>query len=75
MAPAMDGYMFENPATQENVFKLGWARVDGDSGRGRGGWHRGWWVRGRLADVEDIIGGVKQALGRGRETWWVSQWW
>ena len=63
LAPAMDGYMFENPATQENVSKLvsrGWTVI----GPGEGRLASGLVGRGRLADVEDIIGGVKQALGR-----------
>ena len=63
LAPAMDGYMFENPATQENVSKLasrGWAFV----GPGEGRLASGLVGRGRLADVEDIIGGLKQELGR-----------
>ena len=63
LAPAMDGYMFENPATQENVSRLvgrGWKVI----GPGEGRLASGLVGRGRLADVEDIIGGVKQALGR-----------
>ncbi len=63
LAPAMDGYMFENPATQENVSKLalrGWAFV----GPGEGRLASGLVGRGRLADVDDIIGGLKQELGR-----------
>ena len=63
LAPAMDGYMFENPATQENVSRLvgrGWSVI----GPGEGRLASGLVGRGRLADVEDIIGGVKQALGR-----------
>ena len=63
LAPAMDGYMFENPATQGNVSKLvsrGWTMV----GPGEGRLASGLVGRGRLADLEDIIGGVKQVLGR-----------
>ena len=63
LAPAMDGYMFENPATQENVSKLvgwGWTMI----GPGEGRLASGLVGRGRLADVEDIIGGLKQVLGR-----------
>ena len=63
LAPAMDGYMFENPATQENVSRLvgrGWKVI----GPGEGRLASGLVGRGRLADVEDIIGGVKQALGK-----------
>ena len=56
LAPAMDGYMFENPATQENVSRLvgrGWTVI----GPGEGRLASGLVGRGRLADVEDIIGG------------------
>ena len=63
LAPAMDGYMFENPATQENVSRLlsrGWTMI----GPGEGRLASGLVGRGRLADVEDIIGGLKQVLGR-----------
>ncbi len=63
LAPAMDGYMFENPATQENVARLagrGWAFV----GPGEGRLASGLVGRGRMADVEDIVGGLKQVLGR-----------
>ncbi len=63
LAPAMDGYMFENPATQENVSKLvgrGWMVI----GPGEGRLASGLVGRGRLAVVEDIIGGLKQVLGR-----------
>lgn len=63
LAPAMDGYMFENPATQENVSKLesrGWKFIGPAEGRLASGLVG----KGRLADVEDIIGGLKQALGR-----------
>ena len=64
LAPAMDGYMFDNPATQENVSRLlsrGWTMI----GPGEGRLASGLVGRGRLADVEDIIGGLKQVLGRG----------
>ena len=63
LAPAMDGYMFENPATQENVARLvgwGWVLI----GPGEGRLASGLVGRGRMADVEDIVGGLKQVLGR-----------
>ena len=63
LAPAMDGYMFENPATQENVSRLvgrGWTVIGPEEGRLASGLVG----RGRLADVEDIIGGLKQVLGK-----------
>jgi phosphopantothenoylcysteine decarboxylase/phosphopantothenate--cysteine ligase len=63
VAPAMDANMFANPVTQENLAKLkdrGFIIVDPERGRlasGKVGW-------GRLADVEKIIGTIKQVLGR-----------
>ena len=63
LAPAMDGYMFDTPATQENVSRLisrGWTMVRPGEGR----LASGLMGKGRLADVEDIIGGLRQTLGR-----------
>jgi len=63
IAPAMNVNMWENPVTQENINKLksrGFIIVEPGYGRlasGKMG-------RGRLADVEVIIGTVKQVLGR-----------
>ena len=63
VAPAMDVNMFENPITQENIAKLkarGFTVVDPAYGRlasGKVGW-------GRLADIDKIIGTIKQVLGR-----------
>jgi len=63
VAPAMDVDMFENPITQENLNKLkarGFIIVDPGYGRlasGKMGW-------GRLADVDKIIGTIKQVLGK-----------
>jgi len=63
LAPAMDVNMFENPITQENLAKLkarGFTVVDPGYGRlasGKVGW-------GRLADIDKIIGTIKQVLGR-----------
>jgi len=63
IAPAMNVNMWENPVTQENINKLksrGFIIVKPGYGRlasGKMG-------RGRLADVEVIIGTVKQVLGR-----------
>ena len=63
VAPAMDVNMFANPVTQENLAKLkarGFIIVDPEYGRlasGKVGW-------GRLADVDKIIGTIKQVLGR-----------
>jgi len=63
IAPAMNVNMYENPVTQENIEKLkarGFVIVEPGYGRlasGKTG-------RGRLADIETIIGTVKQVLGR-----------
>jgi len=63
VAPAMDVNMFDNPITQENLAKLkarGFTIVDPGYGRlasGKVGW-------GRLAEVDTIIGTIKQVLGR-----------
>jgi phosphopantothenoylcysteine decarboxylase/phosphopantothenate--cysteine ligase len=59
----MDVNMFENAVTQENLAKLkvrGFTIVDPAYGRlasGKVGW-------GRLADIDQIIGTIKQVLGR-----------
>ena len=63
LAPAMDGYMFENPATQENLARLlsrGYIVVGPEEGR----LASGQMGKGRLADVADIIGAIGLALGR-----------
>ncbi len=63
LAPSMDGYMYDNPATQENVAKLksrGYALVGPVEGR----LASGLMGMGRFADLEDVIGAVKQVLGR-----------
>jgi phosphopantothenoylcysteine decarboxylase/phosphopantothenate--cysteine ligase len=63
LAPAMNDNMFQNPVTQENLAKLksrGFTVVEPAYGRlasGKTGW-------GRLAEVETIIGTIKQTLGR-----------
>lgn len=63
VAPAMNVNMYENPITQENLTKL----------RARGftivGPARGWLAcgetgMGRLADIEEIIGAIRQVLGK-----------
>jgi len=66
IAPAMNDDMFQNPITQENLARLkarGFTIVEPEYGRlasGKMG-------LGRLADVEKIIGIVKQVLGRNGE--------
>ena len=63
IAPAMNVNMWQNPITQENAAKLkarGFAIVDPAYGRlasGKMG-------QGRLAEIETIIGTIKQVLGR-----------
>ncbi|WP_322818136.1 bifunctional phosphopantothenoylcysteine decarboxylase/phosphopantothenate--cysteine ligase CoaBC [Tepidiforma sp.] len=63
LAPAMDNHMWEHPATQENVLTLrerGVAFVGPMEGRlasGRTG-------AGRLAEVPQIIGALRQLLGQ-----------
>jgi phosphopantothenoylcysteine decarboxylase/phosphopantothenate--cysteine ligase len=66
IAPAMETNMYNNPATQDNLSKLkarnfviiapatGWL-ASGKEGLGR------------LADINDIIGSIRQVLGRGRD--------
>jgi len=63
VAPAMHEAMYQNPATQENIAKLkerNFTIVEPGYGRLASG-RRG---IGRLADIDKIIGMVKQALGR-----------
>jgi len=63
VAPAMNDSMFQNPITQDNLAKLkarGFTIVGPARGRlasGKIGW-------GRLAEVEEILGTIKQVLGR-----------
>jgi len=63
VAPAMNDNMLQNPVTWENLAKLktrGFIIVEPAYGRlasGKMGW-------GRLAEVETIIGTIKQVLGR-----------
>jgi len=64
LAPAMNVNMFQNPVTQENLAKLkarGFIIVGPEHGRlasGKIG-------LGRLAEVDQIIGTIKQVLGKG----------
>lgn len=63
VAPAMDAEMYENPATQENVARLrdrGVVVVDPEFGRLASGLTG----RGRLADLEEILGRIRWILGR-----------
>ncbi len=63
VAPAMDAEMHENPATQENVARLrqrGVVVVDPETGRLASGLVG----RGRLADLDEIMGRIRWILGR-----------
>lgn len=63
LAPAMNDNMYQNPITQENLAKLktrGFTIIDPGYGRlasGKVGW-------GRLANIEMILGTIKQVLGK-----------
>jgi phosphopantothenoylcysteine decarboxylase/phosphopantothenate--cysteine ligase len=64
LAPAMESNMFQNPVTQDNLSKLktrDFTIVEPSYGRlasGKVG-------QGRMAEIEQIIGTIKQVLGRG----------
>jgi phosphopantothenoylcysteine decarboxylase/phosphopantothenate--cysteine ligase len=64
VAPAMESNMFQNPVTQDNLSRLkarDFTIVEPSYGRlasGKVG-------RGRMPEVEQIIGTIKQVLGRG----------
>jgi len=61
LAPAMNDNMYQNPITRENLAKLknrGFVIIDPGYGRlasGKTGW-------GRLADIETILGTIRQVL-------------
>jgi len=63
VAPAMNVNMFQNPITQENLAKLK-ARGFTIVGPAYGRLASGKMGLGRLAEVEQIIGTIKQVLGR-----------
>ena len=63
LAPSMDGYMYDNLATQENLAKLE-SRGHTLVGPVEGRLASGLVGIGRFTDVEDVIGAVKQVLGR-----------
>ena len=64
LAPAMNDNMYNNPVTQENIGKLkarGFIFIEPGYGRlasGKAG-------KGRLAEIDKIMGTIKQVLGRG----------
>jgi phosphopantothenoylcysteine decarboxylase / phosphopantothenate---cysteine ligase len=64
VCPAMDGQMFEHMATQEHLETLrgrGVTMIGPEEGR----LASGQMGRGRLSEVESVIGGIRQILGRG----------
>jgi len=64
VAPAMESNMFQNQATQDNLSRLK-ARDFTIVEPGYGRLASGKVGRGRMAEVEQIIGTIKQVLGRG----------
>jgi len=64
IAPAMETNMYNNPITQDNLSKLK-ARNFVIIGPARGWLASGKEGLGRLADINDIIGGIRQVLERG----------
>ena len=64
VCPAMDGYMYENPATQENPQRLSaWGHTIAGPAEGR--MASGLKGKGRMLEVPEILGHVSQVLGRG----------
>ena len=64
VCPAMDGYMYENPATQENLQRLSaWGHTIAGPAEGR--MASGLKGKGRMLEVPEILGHVSQVLGRG----------
>ena len=62
IAPAMDANMYQNQVTQENAARLktrGFTFIEPGYGR----LASGAWGQGRLADIEDILGTIRQVLG------------
>lgn len=71
VAPAMDAEMYKSPATQENVARLrDRGVVVAEPGYGR--LASGLVGRGRLADVEEILGRIRWVLGRDEDLAGVS---
>ena len=66
VAPAMESNMFQNPITQENLVKLK-ARDFTIVEPGYGRLASGKVGLGRIAEVERIIGTIKQVLGRSKD--------
>ena len=64
LCPAMDGHMYENPATQANVEKLQ-ARGHTIAGPAEGRLASGLVGTGRLLETPEILGHIRLVLGRG----------
>ncbi len=63
VAPAMDGHMYDNPATQENLSKLAKRGVT-IVGPARGRLASGLVGMGRLVETPELIGHISSILGR-----------
>ena len=63
VAPAMDGHMYENPATQENVERLR-SRGVTIAGPAEGRLASGLVGRGRLLEPSELLGHLRMVLGR-----------
>lgn len=63
IAPAMETSMYDNPVTQDNLAELK-ARGFVAIGPSAGWLASGKEGLGRLADIDDIIGGIRRVLGR-----------
>ena len=63
LAPAMDGHMYDNPATQENVRKLK-SRGFIMAGPGEGRLASGLTGTGRMVETPDLAGHIRMVLGR-----------
>ena len=66
VAPAMDGNMYENPATQENVQKLE-SRGVTFAGPVKGRFASGLIGTGRLLETPELLGHIRTVLGRDGE--------
>ena len=63
VAPAMDGHMFDNPATRENIDRLE-SRGVYIAGPASGRLASGLTGKGRLLETEELMGSIRLVLGR-----------
>ena len=63
VAPAMDGEMYDHPATRANVAGCATSSVTRSSSPRPGRWHRAQSGVGRLADLDRIVDAVIEAIG------------